>query len=386
MTSTHGPAVQRSAQPSQDAFEGAVRRFMGERSTVIETTLFDLPGKMLIGQYAGADVLPGVFAELERRIEPEELGRRRRVPGMTLGLGLCGTLWIYLFGRLQRYLDAGWPEKPVDLGDSEESARVIDYWTRVALAYRDDGSIVAEGNADKAVIRCLDPEDVSKLAEQALAVGKPSEASELRRAIAQLELYLFLIHGEQRDGIFNHGPYPLEDGRVLVVKELTDLQNPFMSWVEEEHRLSTPRLVIPIVLQDVTCRFDMFGTLYTQPEDYFPSIEGLTILSGEALESIGEKELIGIGQEAHAVQRTMFTVMAGWDERFKLLHAATQYANVNYPLLSLAGCSDEEIRKLLIEPFEASGEERYEQVVNSPPPVWEYFASGKDPLFVEVQR
>jgi hypothetical protein len=374
-----------AAQDAQDAFSDAIRRFMSERSTIIETTLFDLPNKIVLGQYAGADVLPGVFTELESRIAPDELGRRRRVPGLTLALGLSGTLWIYLFGRLQRYLDAGWPDKDVDLGDHEEAARIIRYWTEIALAYRGDGTLVAEGTGDKAVIRCLDSDDIERLAGAALERGAPDDVSLLRRSLAQIELYLFLIHGEQRDGIFNHGPYELADGRRLVVKELTDLQNQFMSWVTEDVWLSTPRIVVPIVLRDVTCRFDMFGTLYTEPEDYFPFVEGLEILSGDDLTPIGEDDLGRIGAHAQRIQRDVFRTMARWDERFKLVHAATQYANVNYPLLSLAGCSDDEIRRLLIEPFEESGARHYDHVVSNGSTVWEHVASGRDPLFVEVR-
>src|SRR4051794_38785805 len=106
-----------SARSVQDTFERAVRRFMAERSTVIETTLFDLPRKMILYNQCAVEVLPGVVAEIERRVPATELGRRRRVVGLPLALDLGGLPWMYLFGRLQRYLDAGWPDTPVDLDD-----------------------------------------------------------------------------------------------------------------------------------------------------------------------------------------------------------------------------------------------------------------------------
>jgi hypothetical protein len=375
----------RSAQQVQDEFEAAIRQFMTERSTVIETTLFDLPTKIVLGQYCGYDVLPKVTAELERRVSAEELGRRRRTPGLTLALGLCGFLWIYLFGRLQRYLEAGWPDKEVDLGDQDEAAAVLTYWEGVARAYRADGSLVAGQTRDDGVIRCLDDDDVQRLASAALARGRVEDAGLVRRALAQMELYCFLIHGEQRDGIFNHGPYSLEDGSLLVVKELTDLQNPFMTWMTPERHLSVPRVVVPIVVKDVECWFDMFGTLYTEPEDYFPFVTGMEFLAGEELEPISLEQLEGLGQEAHEVQKDVFREMARWDERYKIQHAAVQYANVNYPLLELAGATQDEIRKVLIEPFEAAGEQYVEKARDDSGRLWEYVASGREPLFPEVK-
>jgi hypothetical protein len=207
----------------------------------------------------------------------------------------------------------------------------------------------------------------------------------MRRALAQIELYIFLAHGEQRDGIFNHGPYELDDGSVLVVKELTDLQNRFMPWVTEERRLTTPRVVLPMVLDGVDCTFDMFGTLYTDPEDYFDRVTGFEILAGDDLSPISEEQLGEIGMHAQRVQRDLFGEMARWDDDYKLLHAAYQSANVCHPFLEIAGCSDEEIRALLIEPFVRVAREHLEGAREDDMKIWTYVASGRDPLFPEVR-
>jgi hypothetical protein len=377
-------SVTDSAQAVQDEFAAAVRKFMAERSTVIETTLFDLPTKIVLGNYCAYEVLPSVTEELASRVSAEELGRRRRTLGTKLGLGLCGYLWIYLFGRLQLYLDDGWPDQPVDLGDHEQTAQLIKYWEGIARAYRGDGSLVAGQTRTDGVIRCLDDDVVADVSQSALAHGPVQDPAAVRRAIAQIELYCFLIHGEQRDGIFNHGPYPLEDGSLLVVKELTDLQNTFMPWVTPDRRLAVSRVVIPIVLKDVEAWFDMFGTLYTEPEDYYPHISGYEILVGDDLRPADEAELTEIGQQAHAVQRDLFGEMARWDDHQKLAHAATQYANVNHALLELAGCSHDEIRRILIDPFDAVGGQYLDRARSRSEATWGYVASGREPLYPEV--
>ena len=374
--------VATSAQEVQDEFAEAILRFMGERSTILETTLFDLPNKIILGQYCGVVALPGVFGELERRTSGEELGRRRRVPGLPLALGLSGILWIYLFGRLQRYLDAGWPERPVDLGDHEEAARIIRYWDAVARAYRGDGTIVPQ--PDDPAIRALDDDDVARFAAAARKRGRPQDTRRLRRAVAQLSLYLFLIHGEQRDGIFHHGPYDLDDGSVLVLKEFTDLRNRFMPWMTEERRLPVSRVVVPMILYGVDCRFDMYGTLYTDPDDYFDRISGFDILAGDELEPISEEQLDEVAAQSQRIQREVFRAMAKWDDRYKLLHAASQYANVCHPFLELAGCDDDGIVAVLMRPFEAEAERAYDLVQQHEGKVWVRVANGERPLFPEV--
>jgi hypothetical protein len=378
MTATGG------AQAVQDEFAAAIRKFMAERSTVIETTLFDLPTKIVLGQYCAYEAIPSVTAELDRRVAPGELGRRRRAVGVKLGLGLCGYLWIYLFGRLQRYLDEGWPDREVDLGDHEQTAKVIRYWENVARAYRGDGTLVAGTTRADGFIRCLDDDVIERVASAAIARGPANDVATVRRAIAQIELYCYLIHGEQRDGTFNHGPYELQDGSLLVLKELTDLQNQFMPWVTPERRLPVSRVVVPIVLRDVEAWFDMYGTLYTEPEDYFPHMIGMDILVGDDLKSTSEAQLGEIGQRAHEVQRDVFREMARWDDNYKLVHAATQYANVNHPLLELAGFSDDEIRRILIEPFERVSGDYVERARTNSATIWGYVASGREPLFPEV--
>lgn len=380
MSGTGGPeAVQRS-------FASAVRRFLSERATVIETTLFDLPGKMALGNYCGAHVIPELVRKLEERISAQELGRRRRVIGLPLALDLNGLLWEYEFGRLQRYLDAGWPDAEADLKDGDDAARVVSFWEGVTRSYRNDGKLVPEEGGAAAEITCLDKETVNELAARARARGRPRDISLLRRSFAQLEMYIFLVHAEARDGIFHHGPYPLGDGTVLVLKELTDLQNRFMPWMNDSRRLSTSRIAVPMLLQGVECRFDMFGTLYAEMKDYFDHITGFELLAGDELKPISEDELGQLGRDAQQVQRDLFREMARWDDHQKLFHATAQYANVLYPFLELAGFTDDDIRRYLMEPFVEVGE-RYVGAVKEKraAPVWEYVASGREPLFPEIR-
>ncbi|MGH2938817.1 MAG: hypothetical protein ACRDPE_11945 [Solirubrobacterales bacterium] len=69
-----------------------------------------------------------------------------------------------------------------------------------------------------------------------------------------------LLHGEQRDGIFGHGPYDLGDGTVLYCREFNDLRNDDLPWAATEVRNWVGNVVVAYVARDVEVICDMFGS------------------------------------------------------------------------------------------------------------------------------
>ncbi|MEA2166768.1 MAG: hypothetical protein QOF76_68 [Solirubrobacteraceae bacterium] len=350
------------AREAQAQMGRAIRRFLRER-TAVESPLFDVAAKMVYGNYAAARTIPTLVDLLDARLEPEEVARRLRVPGIPLGLAMYGIAWAYSLGRLQLYLDAGWPARDVEL-DDDEAAKVMTWWARAMRAYRSDGLLVPGEAGAPETIPTLPPETVDALATSALAHGAPADPPRLRRSIAELDLFEFVTHAEARDGIHQHGPYPLSDGTQMLVKEFTDLQARHMPSITAEHHLAEPRVVIALVLRDVQIRFDLFS-VYVDPDDYFDRIVGVEILAGDDLHPITEEELAAIAAGARTAQRKYFVAMAGWDDRLKVTHGATQYANDFHAPMLYAGYSQDEVKRLLVEPFERNAEDLFDRAVGA---------------------
>ena len=102
---------------------------------------------------------------------------------------------------------------------------VLDFWERASRAYRNDGLLLPVQSGGTLPI----------LADEHLGLMRglmrPAEAdayAAARRMAATLELDNFVLHGEQRDGVFGHGPYPGEGGRTIVVREFNDLRNDYL--------------------------------------------------------------------------------------------------------------------------------------------------------------
>lgn len=92
-----------------------------------------------------------------------------------------------------------------------------------------------------------------------------------------------------RDGIFNHGPYPLGNGRCLLVKELTELRNEIFPWSNCVRGLPTA-VVRGLVLRPVKTHFDVLGGVALQPVEADDRIE----LDG--VFEVVDGELVGINQ------------------------------------------------------------------------------------------
>ena len=59
----------------------------------------------------------------------------------------------------------------------------------------------------------VDPPVVEARWPQSRAIERAVAAASVRRLLATLELYTYILNGESRVGVFNHGPYPLGEER-----------------------------------------------------------------------------------------------------------------------------------------------------------------------------
>ncbi len=372
---------------SQKAF---MRR---EQRAHLRSLLFDVPRRSSIGWHciyaAGVPFLRRLAASLA----PEDIGRRmKRLCSRPYYLQLSILMSSYLGARQQRLLDLGLSPGDADPEENlEEMAFLCDFWHRAACTYRNDGQpLPAEGGDTQPI---LPPREAAELAER-LAPAQPESHKRLRRLAATLELYCFILHGEQRDGIFAHGPYELGDGTALVVLEFNDLQNEFLPWAQTAARLPLPHVAMVMRLKGVRTRFDLFGGVLFDPADIAPHVlaEGLfTRATDGSIAEVRAREMEAIRQAAAEAQNELYLKAATWPPRYKAEYGVHLFANHLQPFVRLAseispsiepGRVEEEIRSA----FAAAAAGEIEGLLerSEPPSIWKFMATTEGEYFWPV--
>lgn len=167
---------------------------------------------------------PTGVSRILTRVTPEDVGHRGRKLGSPispLAIWLFG--YHFLVGR-EALIDAGMVRANAR---AEKIAQVLDYWRQVAFAHREDGRL---DNSDAGATNLFLPATTIQTLYQALT---PTDAR-IQRLIPEfwstMEEYLFLLNAEARLGITDSGPYPLNVGRVLIVRDFFDLKGRYYPW------------------------------------------------------------------------------------------------------------------------------------------------------------
>lgn len=386
------------ADVSAALFTESTTRFFGERAAPeAETALFDNPRKMALGNLAVYDTYVDVLRRVKAEIEPEAFGRSMKAINAPHDLlFLNGIYWAWCWGRIQAILAHGKDPGDAFEEDPSEYTEVWEWWERVSRAYRNDGQCLpfqaADARGSTGNLSILDEENVESL----VGMQQPVPAAQ-RRALSQmtgqLQLYCFLAHSEARDSIFCHGPYPLDDGRVLVVREFKELRNEYCPRVRVDGRPVTVRsenpiphseLALAMVVRGINFRFDMFGTLYAEPESYLDHVESAALLTGYGTEQhqLDLAEVPGITEAADAAYADMFTEIIQWDDRQKVEVGCYQYVNLMRTMLRQAG-REEELLTQVETACEESCDRHIEQILApTGADVWSWPArAGERPIF-----
>ncbi|MGE4425573.1 MAG: hypothetical protein AB7G37_03865 [Solirubrobacteraceae bacterium] len=357
------------------AFSTAHEKTMrAERRTSMKSVLFDLPRRSSLGWEAIYEHGPRLVRELEARCPPEELGRRMRRVGsrpyaMQAFMLACG----FLAARQQHLLDAGIePGRPF-AEDLDGLTTVIGFWGRLMRAYRGDDAVLPE--AAGGALRILDDATVAE-AEALLRPVTGEQIATIRRFAATLTLYCFILHGEQRDGIFGHGPYARPDGSTLFVQEYNDLAQSPLPWADTDAQGPFPAVAILYGARDVRVGCDLFGSMVVDPPDFAENVtHARAVVAGpDGLRALDDAEIDEVERAATAAQQELYLRAVGWDERFKITYGAPLFANHIAPFFTLAGERDAFTR--IAAEFSVTAERFVDRLAGSDaiPTMWEHMA------------
>ncbi len=355
-----------------------------EKRTSMSSVLFDLPRRSSLGWQCLHDNQGSFLRELAAALPPEELGRRMGTVGARpYALQPFILVCSHLCHRQQRMLDLGLrPGDPFPEERPEELAFLMDFWARMQSGYRtDDVLLPAEANDSLPI---LEPAEIEVLAALA-APPDPDFHGAVRRLAATLELYGFMLHGEQRDGIFGHGPYDLGDGTVLYCREFNDLRNDYLPWAATETRNPLGNVAVAYVARDVQVICDMFGSSRLEPHELGDRLVALAVVTAEdgELRRIEADEIETIQKAAADGQEELFMRAVEWDDAYKIAYGAPLFANHVKPFFDLAELpSAEDLGRRIMEACEATAEANTERMLGAEiPSIWKHFAETDDDFY-----
>ena len=328
-----------------------------EKRGAMRSVLFDMLRRSLLGWQLKYDYEAAFLREVAEVIPPEEVGRRMKVPGSRpYYLQLFLLLQDTLGARQQRMLELGlhegdrFPEERLD-----DLLFVADFWERASRAYRNDGLLVPdEAGGTQPVL-----DDASLEAVRAhLQPADHETLTAARRLAATLEAWCFVAHGEQRDGIFGHGPYPGEGRRVLLFREFNDLRNTFLPWVATTTPNAHANVVFAYECRDVGVRCDMFGGLVTEPLEFADRVERFAVLTREGgiVRPVAAEAWDEVREAAARATNEIYFRIVEWEPAFRYEYGAFLFANHVKAFLDLAGIdADERLREAARETIERRG-------------------------------
>ena len=324
-----------------------VRAFFhaNQRASLI-SPLFNVPGRLVVGSHCYLDHAAWVLRRTLGAATPEELGRRMRaVCRRPNYVALNAIMLGYLNGREQRRLLAGLDAAAPLPGESAaDTALVVETWRRIGEAYAEDGALLPSERGP--ALRILPAEDVAALA----ALARPPEAAgrvRVSRAMAITELYTFILNGEARVGVFNHGPYDLGGGEALLVKELVGLDDRFLPW-DLPARPALANVARVMRVRGLSATVDLFGSLVTEPFEYADRIVGEAVVTAghDGVRPVPADELAAVAEAAGTAQIAMYEQATGWSQERQVAYGADLYASLLAGFPRLAGLDlDAEIRE-----------------------------------------
>lgn len=335
------PVLSRAEINELVAYHELVLRELASRRTHLTSGLIPVREYIILSNIECWHRWPGILAAIDRTIGAEELGRRLRRPGREVSAPYFWSLPNLTFtGRTVRL-------KMGMLGD-DEVARMsvtLDVWRRATAVWRGDGFAQAWDAGD--VVRPYDADVVGLLAAGAEPVGPvDGERHTLaRRFLATLMQYLFLLYLDTRMGTGDSGPYPLADGRTMIVREFSALDGHWMPWADVAAGVPHRSLVCGLVFRPgVQNRVTDFATTASTPVDNLLFLERLAVCSvgpdGE-LTPVPWDDLAGILAAVKQAQADFYRRVARWSSAEKVEAGAYVYfRGLMRPFTVAAGIDD----------------------------------------------
>jgi len=319
------------------AYHSPISRELTAQRTSYASQLIPVTAYILVGCCEAFLRYPDLMRRIDAAMPVEDIVRAGRRPGTEINsVHLWSIANFWLTGRkVMATMDPS-------LDDPTAALTVLDFWERAALAYRGDGTRQAW---DSGICRPFGDDVLATLMAGVVPVTDPDERLRLTRFNATLVNHLFLLWFDTRSGIADTGPYPLPDGRVLLVREFTKLAESDFSWSGVAADIPYRSLTAALVLDDVAVQATDFGSTNTTPENYLERLVGFGLSTTDtpdgSLRPVPLDEIDGLVATVRRVQANHYRNIAAMSRADMIRCGAYVYFSFLRPFAEVAGVADD---------------------------------------------
>ena len=319
------------------AYHSRISARMTAERTSLESKLIPVSAYILVSAVECWFRHPAMMRAIDAAMPAEEIGRAGRRPGMRVNpVHLWSIANIYLVGR--KVMTSMDPSDP-----PEQTHTVLDFWRRAAEAYRADGHRQAWDAGF--VVRPYADDVVAELLDGVVPVGSADERTRVSRFSATLTNFLFLLYFDTRVGTGDTGPYPLPDGRTLLVRDWYQLAESDFWWSDVARDVPYRNLTAALVLDGVDLKVNDWGTSITTPEDYLGHLAGFGLYTTDtpdrSLRPVPLDEVDDIVATVRRSQAQHYRNIAAMSHDEKIRCGAYVYFSFLRPFAEVAGVADD---------------------------------------------
>ncbi|MFX0133769.1 MAG: hypothetical protein ACFFDN_09000 [Candidatus Hodarchaeota archaeon] len=281
--------------------------------------------------------------------DPRKIGPKcKTLCAILNGLSFQSLAMLYLHGRAQKIFDWGGAEHEPEQ-KKEETKFILDFFQYLNPNYRNDGLLLADQSEDENM-RILDKDLIEKLRHDMFGVNK-EQIKKFKRTLAILTTHNYLDKCDCRAGIFEHGPYKMDSGELLIFKEFQFLytgeelypgRRKVLSLSETESKSPISNISIGYTVKDIkSVKFTDWGTLFIDPTDFSDKITSIGFWTRELLlptkqrypDKMGKITPVSfdiyeqIGKYAQAALNELYIKIAEWDYIKRCLSGVSLYTN-----------------------------------------------------------
>jgi len=320
-------------------YHSPISRALTDERTSLESALIPVTAYIVVACAEAYLRYPDMVRRIDEAMPAEAIGMRGRRPGLQVNT-------VYLWSIANFFLVGRKVVQAIDPARDDPAAAhvVLDFWERAAMAFRGGDGTRQAWDAGGVVLPYGD-DVLAALVDAVVPVTQADQRDRIKRWNATLVNHLFLLYFDTRVGTGDTGPYPLADGRTLLVRDYYRIGQSDFAWSHVAADVPYSNLTAALVLDGVDVTVSDFGSSRTTPEDYLDRLVGFSLFTTDtpdrSLKPVPLDELDAIMAAVRSAQAAHYRAIAAMPRDEKIRCGAYVYFSFLKPFADVAGMGDQ---------------------------------------------